>query len=65
VQFTDVVVTPLGTDAINVARIASFVIAENAPPLSFRLAWVAMRGQRLENREPPRVAQGCSEVEQH
>jgi hypothetical protein len=43
VQFTDLVVTPLGSDAINVAGTASFVIAENAPPISFRLTCVVMR----------------------
>jgi uncharacterized protein (TIGR02246 family) len=43
VQFTDLVVTPLGSDAINVAGIASFVVAENAPPIAFRLTWVIIR----------------------
>jgi uncharacterized protein (TIGR02246 family) len=43
VQFTDLVVTPLGSSVINVAGTASFVIAENAPPVSFRLTWVIIK----------------------
>jgi len=43
VQFTDLVVTPLGSDAINVAATASFVVSESAPPVSFRLTWVVIR----------------------
>jgi uncharacterized protein (TIGR02246 family) len=43
VQFTDLVVTPIGSDAINVAGTASFVLSENAPPVSFRLTWVVIR----------------------
>jgi hypothetical protein len=43
VQFTDLVVIPIGADVINVAGVASFVVAENAPPLSFRLTWVVVR----------------------
>ena len=43
VQFTDLVVTPLGADAINVAGTASFVISDTAPAASFRLTWVIIR----------------------
>jgi uncharacterized protein (TIGR02246 family) len=43
VQFTDLVVTPMGSDLINVAGIASFVVSEDAPPVSFRLTWVVVR----------------------
>jgi uncharacterized protein (TIGR02246 family) len=43
VQFTDLVTTPVGSDLINVAATASFVVAENGPPVSFRLTWVIIR----------------------
>jgi uncharacterized protein (TIGR02246 family) len=43
VQFTDLAVTPLGSDVINVAGIATFVVSESAPPASFRLTWVVVR----------------------
>jgi uncharacterized protein (TIGR02246 family) len=43
VQFSDLVTTPVGSDIINVAGTASFVIAENAPPVAFRLTWVIVR----------------------
>jgi uncharacterized protein (TIGR02246 family) len=43
VQFTDLVTTPIGPDVINVAGTASFVVSENAPPVSFRLTWVIIR----------------------
>ncbi len=43
VQFTDLVVNPIGSDAINVAGTASFVVSENAPPVSYRLTWVVIR----------------------
>src|SRR5882762_5399113 len=43
VQFTDLVTTPIGSDVINVAGTASFVVSENAPPVSFRLTWVIIR----------------------
>jgi hypothetical protein len=63
VQFTDLVVTPLGSDAINVAGTASFVIAENTPPISFRLTWVVVREDNdWKNCQPPRVAQGRPKV---
>jgi uncharacterized protein (TIGR02246 family) len=43
VQFADLVVTPIGPDVINVAGTASFVVSENAPPVSYRLTWVVIR----------------------
>ncbi len=43
VQFTDISAIPIGSDVINVAGTATFVIAENAPPVVFRLTWVVMR----------------------
>ena len=43
VQFTDLAVTPIGSDVINVAGTASFVVSETAPPVSFRLTWVIIR----------------------
>jgi uncharacterized protein (TIGR02246 family) len=43
VQFSDLVTTPVGSDIINVAGTASFVLAENAPPVAFRLTWVMVR----------------------
>ncbi len=43
VQFSDIVANPIGSDVINVAGTATFVIAENAPPIVFRLTWVVMR----------------------
>jgi uncharacterized protein (TIGR02246 family) len=43
VQFSDLVTTPVGADIINVAGTASFILAENAPPVAFRLTWVIVR----------------------
>ncbi len=43
VQFTDLVTTPIGSEVINIAGTASFVVSENAPPVSFRLTWVIIR----------------------
>jgi uncharacterized protein (TIGR02246 family) len=43
VQFTDVVTTPIGSDAINVAGTASFVVDEGATTLSVKITWVIVR----------------------
>jgi uncharacterized protein (TIGR02246 family) len=43
VQFTDVATAQVGSDVINVAAKASFVIGEDASPLSVKLTWVIVR----------------------
>ena len=48
VQFTDLVVAPSGSHVINVAATAFFVVSESAPPVSFRLIWVAIREDNTE-----------------
>jgi len=43
VQFTDVVTAEVRPDLINFAGIASFVVGEDAPPLSVKITWVIAR----------------------
>jgi uncharacterized protein (TIGR02246 family) len=43
VAFTDVVTTPIGSDVINVAGTASFVVDEGATALSVKITWVIVR----------------------
>jgi len=43
VQFTDLMTAPVGSDLINVAGTASFVVDEGAAPLSVKLTWVIVR----------------------
>jgi uncharacterized protein (TIGR02246 family) len=43
VQFSDLATVPIGSDLINVAGTATFVISDTAPPVTFRLTWVLMR----------------------
>lgn len=43
VAFTDVVTTPIGSDLINVAGTASFVVSERDPTLSVKITWVIAR----------------------
>ncbi|MFL6793330.1 MAG: YybH family protein [Bradyrhizobium sp.] len=42
VRFTDVAVAPVGSDLINVAGTAAFLL-DDAPPLSVKLTWVLVR----------------------
>jgi len=43
VQFTDVVIAPVGSDVINVAGTASFDVGERDSTLSVKLTWVIVR----------------------
>jgi ketosteroid isomerase-like protein len=43
VLFTDVNTTPAGSDVINVAGTASFVVDGEAEPLSVKITWVIVR----------------------
>jgi ketosteroid isomerase-like protein len=43
VQFTDVVTAEVRPDLINFAGTASFVVGEDAPPLSVKITWVIAR----------------------
>ncbi len=43
VQFTDIATAPIGSDLINVAGTASFVVSEDATPLSVKLTWTIVR----------------------
>jgi uncharacterized protein (TIGR02246 family) len=43
VQFTDVSTASAGSDVINVAGTASFVIDNDAEPLSVKITWVIVR----------------------
>jgi uncharacterized protein (TIGR02246 family) len=43
VQFTDIMTALAGPDLINVAGTASFVVSEDAAPLSVKLTWVIVR----------------------
>lgn len=43
IAFTDVVTTPIGSDLINVAGTASFVVSERDPTLSVKITWVIAR----------------------
>jgi ketosteroid isomerase-like protein len=43
VQFSDVVTAPVGTDVINFAGTASFVVEEAALALSVKIRWVIVR----------------------
>jgi ketosteroid isomerase-like protein len=43
VQFTDVVTAEVRPDLINFAGIASFVVGDDAPPLSVKITWVIAR----------------------
>ena len=43
VQFTDVRTAQAGSDLINVAGTASFVVDEGAEPLSVKITWVIVR----------------------
>ena len=43
VQFSDVVITPVGPDVINLAATASFEVREEALSLSVKLTWVIVR----------------------
>jgi uncharacterized protein (TIGR02246 family) len=43
VQFSDVVITPVGPDVINLAATASFEVREEALNLSVKLTWVIAR----------------------
>ena len=43
VQFTDVATAQVGSDVINVAAGASFIVGEDASPLSVKLTWVIVR----------------------
>jgi len=55
-----VVALPLGSDVINVAGTASFVVSENAHPVSYRLIWVVIRDDDdwkiVSHRASPKVA---------
>src|SRR5882672_10349847 len=43
VQFTDVRTTPAGEGVINMAATASFVVEQDAEPLSVKITWVIVR----------------------
>jgi uncharacterized protein (TIGR02246 family) len=43
VQFTDVVIAPVGSDVVNVAGTASFDVGERDSTLSVKLTWVIVR----------------------
>ena len=43
VQFTDIVAAPVGSDLINMAGTASFVVEEGEPRLSVKITWVIVR----------------------
>jgi uncharacterized protein (TIGR02246 family) len=43
VQFTDVITASVSSDVINVAGTASFVVSEDASPLSVKITWVVAR----------------------
>ncbi len=43
VQFTDVTTAQVGTEVINVAGTASFVVEDGAEPLSVKITWVIVR----------------------
>jgi uncharacterized protein (TIGR02246 family) len=43
VQFTDVITASVSSDVINVAGTASFVVSEDASPLSVKITWVIAR----------------------
>ncbi|MFZ2159992.1 MAG: nuclear transport factor 2 family protein [Bradyrhizobium sp.] len=43
VQFSDIVAAPVGSDLINMAGTASFVVEEGEPTLSVKITWVIVR----------------------
>jgi uncharacterized protein (TIGR02246 family) len=43
VQFTNVMTASVGSDLINFAGTASFIVAEDTPPLSVKITWVIGR----------------------
>jgi uncharacterized protein (TIGR02246 family) len=43
VQFTDVTTAQVNSDLINFAATASFVVGDDAPPLSVKITWVIAR----------------------
>jgi uncharacterized protein (TIGR02246 family) len=43
VRFTDVTTAQAGSDVVNFAGTANFVIGEDAPPLSVKITWVIVR----------------------
>jgi uncharacterized protein (TIGR02246 family) len=43
VQFADLVTAPVNADLINFAATASFMVSEDAPPLSVKISWVIAR----------------------
>lgn len=43
VQFSDIVAAPVGSDLINMAGTASFVVEDGEPTLSVKITWVIVR----------------------
>jgi uncharacterized protein (TIGR02246 family) len=43
VEFTDRAIAQVGSDLINFAALASFVVSDDTPPLSVKISWVIAR----------------------